>query len=276
MQEIKEYVKQYKVELRSSIAELKIAPYFVIIQVGNVEASNRYVRNKIKDCEEVGIYSKLIKLPEETTQDKLLTLIKTLNTEPSVTAFMVQFPLPKHINEAAVMHAISKYKDADGFTPNGYVNPATPQGIVTYLKRQDYNFENKNAVIIGRSNIVGKPLARILLEKNCNVTVLHSKTSTLNIREFIRNADLLIVAAGKEGLVTSETLNYYYHDNLIVFDVGINFNTEGKLVGDCEKDLAVRFQSPVPGGVGLLTRLQLMENIYTLHLVNLVDNHKIS
>lgn len=268
MQDIKEYVKQYKEKLRSSISGLEVKPQFTIIQVGDVEASNRYVRNKMKDCDEVGILNKLIKLPEETTQEKLLGYIKVLNADPAVTAFMVQFPLPKHICQAAIMNAISKDKDADGFVPNGYTNPATPQGIVTYLSRQEYQFENKNAVIIGRSDIVGKPLARILTEKDCNVTLLHSKTDRTNLEKFLDIADLIIVAAGKKGLINQE-LFWRDHSKTIVFDVGINFNTDGKLVGDCEKGLPVQWQSPVPGGVGLLTRLQLMENIYRLHLIKL-------
>lgn len=271
MQDIKEYVRQYKEELCMSINSLKDKPYFVIIQVGDIEASNRYVRNKMKDCDEVGILSKLIKLPEDIAQSELLSYIKVVNSDPSVTAFMVQFPLPKHIDEAIIMNAISKNKDADGFTPKGHVNPATPQGIVTYLTRQNYQFENKNAVVIGRSKIVGEPMARILQEKNCNVTVLHSKTDRINLEKYLDIADLIIVAAGKENLITRE-LFWRDHFKTIVFDVGINFNTDGKLVGDCEKDLPVKWQSPVPGGVGLLTRLQLMENIYALHLIKLLNS----
>lgn len=264
MQEIKEYVKEQKEILKEKISHFNKKPYFIIVQVGNVEASNRYVRNKINDCREVGIKTNLIKFEESATQEELLRQITELNRDKSITAFMVQFPLPKHLNEKEVMSWINPKKDADGFTNNGITNPATPQGIITYLERNNYDFENKNALVIGRSEIVGKPMAKLLLEKNCNVTVIHSHTSELNKFRQIELANLIICATGDIGTLHH---NYQYYSP-IIFDVGINFDDNGKLVGDCYPNLKrVAFQSPVPGGVGLLTRLQLLENIIKLYEV---------
>lgn len=261
MQEIKEYVKEQKEILKDKINKLDKKPYFVIVQIGNIEASNRYVRNKIKDCNEVGIETNLIKFEEDATQEELLTQITALNQDRKVTAFMVQFPLPKHIDEKAIMKAISAKKDADGFNKESLVDPATPKGIITYLERQGYDFKDKNALVIGRSEIVGKPAARLLLERNCNVTTIHSKTSATNKFNFVNTSDLIICATGHRN-----TLDHYYmfKPDCVLFDVGINFTEEGKLVGDCESNLPVKYQSPVPGGVGLLTRLQLLENILEL------------
>ncbi len=264
MQEIKSYVSERKEIIKNELIKYKRIPHFVIVQVGNNEASNRYVRNKIKDCNEVGITTQLIKFNENVTQEELLGQIKSLNKDSKVTAYMVQFPLPKHISEEVVAQSISSEKDADGFTNNGVVNPCTPQGIISYLERQGYDFENKNALVIGRSNIVGKPMARLLLERNCNVTIIHSKTSYQNKHEYVENADLIICATGHENTLTNE---FCYKKDAIIFDVGINFNNKGKLVGDCGQILDSQvWQSPVPGGVGLLTRLQLLENIQKLFL----------
>lgn len=264
MKNIKEYVNEQKAILKSKILNCDRPPIFYIIQVGDDEASNRYVRNKIKDCEEVGIQSHLIKY-DDTYTEEILQQMNALNNDNKVNAYMVQFPLPKHINKYAIIKNISPRKDADGFTENGITNPATPQGIITYLERNDYDFENKNALIIGRSEIVGKPMARLLLDKNCNVTILHSHTSEHNKFKQIELADLIVCATGDIGTLHHD----YQYYSPIIFDVGINFDDNGKLVGDCYPNLKrVAFQSPVPGGVGLLTRLQLLENIYKLYLMN--------
>ncbi len=266
MEQIKQYVTRIKTIYKENYANELAEINFVIVQVGNVEASNRYVRNKIKDCNEIGIKAEVLHFDEDITEEKLLEELKELNYNPMVTCYMVQFPLPKHINQKHIEAAIAPEKDADGFT-GVYTEPCTPMGIIRYLERQNYDFEGKNAVVIGRSDIVGKPMAKLLLERDCNVTVLHSKTSRIDKKEFVRTADLVIAAAGHRDLITIDDLDYYYHDNLVIFDVGINFNDEGKLVGDCQKDLPVKWQSPVPGGVGLLTRLQLLENIYYLYSI---------
>lgn len=262
-QNIKEYVKEQKKILTEKINTFKTKPTFVVIQVGNVEASNRYVRNKIKDCLEVGIDAKVLHVDETISETELLEHVLDLNGPSGPDAYMVQFPLPKHIDQERITLYISKVKDADGFTNNGITNPATPQGIITYLERQNYDFENKNALVIGRSNIVGKPMAKLLLEKNCNVTIIHSKTSYLNKRECAERADLIICATGHQDTLTNE---FCYKKDAVIFDVGINFNLAGKLVGDCAPIIDSQvWQSPVPGGVGLLTRLQLLENIVKLY-----------
>ena len=266
MQVIKEYVKEQKEKLKEKISTFDSKPIFYIVQIGDVDASNRYVRNKIKDCDEVGIKTELFKLPESVSKEELKCLIDAFNNnDNSVDAIMIQFPLPKHLNEKEIMSWINPKKDADGFTNNGITNPATPQGIITYLERNNYDFENKNALVIGRSEIVGKPMARLLLEKNCNVTVIHSRTGLGNKSRFIESADLIICATGSIGTLTNDYV-YTYNRKGIIFDVGINRDENGKLVGDCEPNLThVAFQSPVPGGVGLLTRLQLLENIVKLY-----------
>lgn len=279
MQIIKEYVKDQKLKLKEKIKGLNRPINFAIVQVGNVEASNRYIKNKIKDCEEVGITTQLFKYPENISESFLHDVIDRLNYCNTADAIIIQFPLPKHINEKKVMSWLEPKKDADGFTNNGITNPATPQGIISYLERQDFDFENKNALVLGRSEIVGKPMQKLLLNKNCNVMQIHSKTSLINKIKMIQLADLIICATGHKNTIIStdfaetkeemsyfmknEPLDYMIKDKL-VFDVGINFNDEGKLVGDCEKNLPVKFQSTVPGGVGLLTRLQLLENVVRL------------
>ena len=264
---IKNYVKEQKEILKERISKLETKPTFKIIQVGNVEASNRYVRNKIKDCEEVGIKAEVIHLDETISEIDLLKEMQKLNEDNSVDAYMVQFPLPKHINQKTVEHFTTPLKDADGFTNNGITNPATPQGIITYLERRHYKFEDKNVLVIGRSDIVGKPMARLLLEHNCNVIQIHSKTSEKQKRNFVQLADYIIVATGHINTLTREDFRPGGITVADVFDVGINFDENGKLVGDCAKDLPVIYQSPVPGGVGLLTRLQLVENILKLYEV---------
>lgn len=265
MQIIKDYTKNQKELLKNKIMYWSKKPTFIAVQIGNVEASNRYVRNKIKDCLEIGIQAEVLHLEDTISEDELLQKVAELNANAELDAYMVQFPLPKHIDQTKIARAICKSKDADGFTNNGITNPATPQGIITYLERQGYDFENKNALVIGRSEIVGKPMARLLLEKNCNVTVIHSKTGLGNKSRFIESADLIICATGSINTLTNDYV-YTYNRKAIIFDVGINLDENGKLVGDCEPNLSrVAFQSPVPGGVGLLTRLQLLENIVKLY-----------
>ena len=259
MQNIKEYTEARKHTLREQLVGTALKA--TIIQVGNVEASNRYVRNKIKDLEEVGIVTELIKLAESTTEEQLLTIIEGLNADPSVTGYLVQLPLPKWISEEKVNLAIDPKKDIDGFHPLSKTVAATPLGAFNYLKAMNYDFSGKNAVIIGRSHIVGRPMHKLLLDANMNVIVLHTKTSEEDKRFYLANADLIVVAAGKAGVLNS---SYHLKNSAVIMDVGINFNAEGKLIGDCEPGLDVAFQSPVPGGCGLLTRLAVIENLISL------------
>ena len=259
MQNIKEYTQNKKLALKESLADTNLKA--VIVQVGNVEASNRYVRNKIKDLEEVGINTELYKLPEEICEANLIKILKALNEEDDVTGYLVQLPLPKHISEEKINIAIDPSKDIDGFHPESKTVAATPLGVYTYLKDMNYEFSGKNAVIIGRSHIVGRPMHKLLLDANMNVTILHTKTSEEDKRFYLEHADLIVVAAGKAGVLNK---SYKLKESAVVMDVGINFDENGKLIGDCEKDLPVAFQSPVPGGCGLLTRLAVIENLIKL------------
>ena len=259
MQNIKEYVANRKVVLKEELKETNLRA--VIVQVGNVEASNRYVRNKIKDLEEVGIKTELLHFDEHISEEALLLAIKGLNNDEFVTGYLVQLPLPKHISEEKINLAIDPTKDIDGFHPLSKTVAATPLGVYTYLKDMNYEFSGKNAVIIGRSNIVGKPMHKLLLDANMNVIMLHTKTTEGDKRFYLEHADLIIVAAGRAGILNH---SYKLKETAVVMDVGINFNEEGKLIGDCEKDLPVAFQSPVPGGCGLLTRLAVIENLIEL------------
>ena len=259
MQIIKEYVAEKKERLKIELANKKLV--MVIVQVGHVPASDRYVRNKIKDAEEVGITCDLINLSEDISEADLLCQLEILNTRKDVDGYLVQLPLPKHISEEKVKLAIAPEKDIDGFHPLSKTVPATPLGIYNYLKDMKYEFVGKNAVVIGRSNIVGKPMAHLLLKESCNVTVLHSKTKEADKIEFLRHADLIVVATGHRDTITKE---YELNPDAVVFDVGINVKEDGKLTGDCGKDLPVVFQSPVPGGVGLLTRIAVIDNLIEL------------
>lgn len=259
MQNIKEYVENKKIALKESLKNSSLKA--VIVQVGNVEASNRYVRNKIKDLEEVGITTELFKFSEDISEVALLDYLQGLNENDSVTGYLVQLPLPKHISEDKVNMTIDPAKDIDGFHPLSKTIAATPLGAFTYLKDMNYDFSGKNAVIIGRSHIVGRPMHKLLLDANMNVVVLHTKTTEEDKRFYLEHADLIIVAAGKAGVVDS---SYKLKESAVILDIGINFNPEGKLIGDCEPNLPVAFQSPVPGGCGLLTRLAVIENLVFL------------
>lgn len=264
MESIKlEYIPRKKEEIKKTIAELR--PSIAIIQVGHVPASDTYVKNKIKDCVEVGMPCKLVSLPETITEAELLTEIEKLNKDESVDGFIVQLPLPKEISEAKVKLAVAKEKDIDGFNVlNDVVAAATPSGIVTYLEDQGFDFDGKNAVILGRSNIVGKPAHQLLLKRNMNVIMLHTHTSAKDKKFYLEHADLVIVATGHRHSLTAA---YNLKPDVVIMDVGINVKEDGKVCGDCDyEDLVdkVAFISKVPGGCGLLTRLQLINNTITL------------
>ena len=254
---IKEYVKARKEELKNEIASLNEPLNFVIVQLNEDEASKAYIRGKLKDSEELGIKARLLKLPVSTSQEELLKEIDKLNHDKSVDGFIVQMPLPKQIDEETVKLAISPDKDVDGFHPLSKLNPCTPQGIMNYLKHENVQLLGKNAVVIGRSNIVGKPMAKLLLKESCNVTVLHSKTSFEDMYRYLENADVVVVAIGKQHFIGDK---FKFKESAVLVDVGINRDENG-LHGDILPDRKVAIQTPVPGGVGLLTRLALMENL---------------
>ena len=253
----KEFVVARKEEIKNLVLGMKKVPCIGIVQLNEDAASNAYVKGKLKDAAELGIKADLIKLPIETSEEELLKVIDRLNNDNVHDGFIVQMPLPKQINEDTVKLAVDPKKDVDGFHPLSSLAPCTPKGIMNYLKHENVQFLGKNAVVIGRSNIVGKPMAKLLLKESCNVTVLHSKTSPEDMARYIESADIIVVAIGKAGFLDNR---FKYKDSAIVVDVGISRDETG-LHGDAIPGLPVKLQTPVPGGVGLLTRLALYENL---------------
>lgn len=256
--DIKTYVLKRKEVLKQEISKSGAKPNLIIIQVNDDFASNKYIAGKIKDAEEVGIVATLLKLPETTSEDYLLSLINKLNSDTIIHGIIVQLPLPRHISEDKVKLAISPSKDVDGFHPLSHFKACTPLGIVNYLKAEKIDIRSKNVVILGRSNIVGKPAALLFLKEDANVTILHSKTKPSDRDYFLQNADIIVVAVGIRHFLNDQNLK----TSAIVVDVGINRNDDGSLTGDTKPGLKVKMQTPVPGGVGLLTRLTLLENVW--------------
>lgn len=265
----KEVSAQIKAQVKEEVISLNnqgIYPKLSVIIVGENPASLTYVKGKHKDCAECGIISENIAMPETVSQGELLAEIERLNNDDSVHGILVQLPLPKHIDEYAVINAISAAKDVDGFTAVNVGNmnigkdcftPCTPQGCIDMLDYAGIDMTGKDVVVIGRSNIVGKPVAVLALQRSATVTICHSKTK--NIAEKTRMADIVIVAVGRAGFLTGDMLK----PGAVVIDVGINRNSEGKLCGDADFDSCIDVVSritPVPGGVGLMTRANLLKN----------------
>lgn len=253
-------------KLRQKIEKEDIKAGLAVVFVGENPASAVYVRNKINACKEVGIESFLIKLSAETTEKELLDVVADLNSRSDVNGILVQLPLPKHINEDAVINAISVEKDVDGFSPFNTgklmqgadcLMPCTPYGVMELLKAYDISVKGKNAVVVGRSNIVGKPMSMMLLKEHATVTICHSRTQ--NLSEVTNKADILVAAIGKAKFITAD----FVKDGAVVIDVGMNRDEEGKLCGDVdfaavsEKCSAI---TPVPGGVGPMTITMLLHN----------------
>lgn len=260
---------QVKAEAAAETAALKakgVTPCLAVILVGEDPASQVYVRGKAKDCGDCGIDSRVIRLPEETTQAELLKLVGELAADKAVNGILVQLPLPAHIDEKAVIDAIPPEKDVDGFSPVnvGRIQigepcflPCTPAGCIRMIESTGTAIEGKHAVVIGRSNIVGKPAALLLLAKNATVTICHSRTA--NLKELCAGADILVAAVGKAGFVTGDMVK----PGAVVIDVGINRGEDGKLHGDVDFAAAAEkasYITPVPGGVGPMTRAMLMKN----------------
>lgn len=256
--ELKEQVKAYK--------EQGIEITLAVVKVGNDPASAVYVRNKEKACEYVGITSRTLALPEETTEEELLKVVEDLNNDSAVNGILVQLPLPKHIDESKILLAIDSNKDVDGFHPVNVGKmvigedaflPCTPAGIIEMLKRSDVDITGKECVVIGRSNIVGKPMSILMLKENATVTIAHSRTKDL--KEVTKRADILIAATGKAKFVTSD----YVKDGTVVIDVGMDRDEDGKLCGDVDFASVEKIASaitPVPGGVGPMTVTMLLVN----------------
>ncbi len=261
-QEIKDELKQKVDALKQQGKTGALA----VIQVGNDPASSVYVRNKKNACAYIGIESLSYELEEDTTQEALLELIEKLNQDDNVKGILVQLPVPKHIDEDAIIQAISPMKDVDGFHPQsvgamtigqeGFLS-CTPAGVIQLLKRSNIEIEGKNCVVIGRSNIVGKPMALLLLRENATVTIAHSRTR--NLKELCKTADILVVAIGKPQFITAD----YIKEGAVVIDVGIHRDENNKLCGDVKFDEVEPLTSaitPVPGGVGPMTIAMLMYN----------------
>lgn len=260
---------QVKDEIRKKVEELKKQGKEItlaVIQAGDNPASTVYVRNKKRGCEYTGIRSLSFELPEDTSQDELLGLVGELNERQDVNGILVQLPLPAHMDEDAVIRAISPLKDVDGFHPQnvgnlcigqpGFVS-CTPLGIIELLKRSGVSIAGKRCVVLGRSNIVGKPMALLLLRENATVTIAHSRTE--NLKEVTREADILIVAVGRARMITGE----YVKEGAVVIDVGINRDENNRLCGDVDFDTVEPLCSaitPVPGGVGPMTIAMLLHN----------------
>lgn len=265
----KKISKELKDELKEKVAKYKeegVEITLAVIQVGNDKASSVYVGNKKKACEYIGIQSLSYELEESTTEEELLNLIKELNNRKDVNGILVQLPLPKHINEDKVIETIDAKKDVDGFHPmsvgalsigkKGFIS-CTPYGIIELLKRSNIDIDGKECVVIGRSNIVGKPMSMLLLRENATVTVAHSHTK--NLKEVAKRADILVVAIGKPQFINSE----YVKEGAVVIDVGIHRDENNKLCGDVDYEDVFPHASaitPVPGGVGPMTIAMLMKN----------------
>lgn len=265
----KDISAQIKEELKEKVAAYKaegIDITLAVVKVGNDPASAVYVRNKENACEYVGINSRTLALPEETTQEELLDVVKGLNEDTKVNGILVQLPLPKHINESEILLAIDSKKDVDGFHPVNVGKmvigedtflPCTPAGIIEMLKRSNVDIAGKNCVVIGRSNIVGKPMAMLMLKENATVTITHSRTKDLPA--VCKEADILIAAIGRPKFVTAD----YVKEGAVVIDVGINRDENGKLCGDVDYENVAPLASaitPVPGGVGPMTVTMLLVN----------------
>ena len=271
----KEISTQIKEELRLRTIELKkqgVVPGLAVILVGDDPASQTYVRNKTKTCELLGYYSKEYTLPADTTQEQLLALLDELNADEKIHGILVQLPLPKHLDKQVVIDRILPEKDVDAFHPvnvgkimSGDFDflPCTPAGVMELLDRSGVDVCGKHCVIIGRSDIVGKPQAMLMLHKNATVTICHSKTT--NLPEITRSADVLVAAVGRAGFVTADMVR----PGAVVIDVGINRNADGKLCGDvCFDEVFEKasYITPVPGGVGPMTIAMLMKNTMTAAL----------
>lgn len=261
-----------RAEAAKDVAALKRAgvnPGLAVVLVGDDQASATYVRSKLRDCEECGIASFDYKLPADASQDEILQLVRNLNDDPEITGILVQMPLPSHLDAEEIIEAISPLKDVDGFHPTSLgrlvrglpgLRPCTPAGIMVMLDEYNIELAGKNAVIVGRSSIVGKPMAHMLLERDATISVAHSRTR--NLDEICRSADILVVACGIARLVKGD----WVRPGATVIDVGMDRDEDGRLCGDVDCDDVFNVAgaiTPVPGGVGPMTRAMLMSNVVT-------------
>jgi len=266
----KELSKKIRTQLKEEVEEIKAAgkrtPKLTVVLVGEDPASKIYVRNKGRACEQIGVLSDIIRKPEDTTQEELVGLVKSLNKDPEVDGILVQLPLPKHLDEDEILNLIDPRKDVDGFHPDNIaklflgddgLEPCTPKGMMEMLKDINYDLTGKEVVVVGRSNIVGKPVALMALHRNATVTIAHSRTK--NLPEVCKRADVLIAATGRAKMFDRD----YVKEGAVVLDVGMDHDENGKLCGDVDfddvKDI-VSYITPVPGGVGPMTITMLLSN----------------
>lgn len=265
-------------QIRAEVEYIKsntvgIVPGLAVVLVGNDPASEIYVRNKEKACAEVGFTSKKIVLEDTVSEDELLSVIDNLNCDNSIHGILVQLPLPKHIDKDKVIDRIATEKDVDIFKTDSMgklfegrhsIAPCTPSGIMALLDEYKVDLEGKHCVVVGRSNIVGKPIAMMLMQRNATVTICHSKTK--NLKEFCKMADVIVCAVGKTNLITDDMVK----DGVVIVDVGINRNEQGKVCGDVniEDKSRISYMTPVPGGVGPMTITMLLENTLILFQEN--------
>ena len=259
-----------KDNIKIEIETNKLTPCLSVIIVGDDQASQVYVNSKTKACDYVGIKSIVYRLDNNTTQQQLNTQIKQLNNDPLIDGILLQLPLPKHLNSQVAIDVIDPNKDVDGLTDdsiaklqnnNYHMIPCTPKGIIRLLDSINYQYKGKNAIVIGRSKLVGLPIAKLLLDKDCTVTIAHSKTN--NIKELVKNYDLLICAIGQKHFIDDTSIN----KDMTIIDVGIN-RVDGKLYGDVNFDKCkdkVKYITPVPKGVGPMTIAMLLENTLIAH-----------
>ena len=268
----KQIAKEVRAEIAAECAELKkkgIVPGLAVVIVGSDPASQVYVRNKKKACEEVGFRSEVFELPEETTEEELLALVKKLNEDVNIHGILVQLPLPEHLDDEVIIANIDPKKDVDAFHPSNVGKimignydflPCTPAGVMVLLEKSGIDVSGKECVVVGRSNIVGKPQAMLLLHANGTVTICHSRTKDL--AEVTRRADILVVAIGKADFITGDMVK----DGAVVIDVGMNRKADGKLTGDVDfatVEPKASYITPVPGGVGPMTITMLLRNTLT-------------
>ncbi|HCY1023181.1 TPA: bifunctional methylenetetrahydrofolate dehydrogenase/methenyltetrahydrofolate cyclohydrolase FolD [Staphylococcus aureus] len=265
----KQIAKDYRQGLQNQVEALKekgFTPKLSVILVGNDGASQSYVRSKKKAAEKIGMISEIVHLEETATEEEVLNELNRLNNDDSVSGILVQVPLPKQVSEQKILEAINPDKDVDGFHPINigklYINeqtfvPCTPLGIMEILKHADIDLEGKNAVVIGRSHIVGQPVSKLLLQKNASVTILHSRSK--DMASYLKDADVIVSAVGKPGLVTKDVVK----EGAVIIDVGNTPDEDGKLKGDVDYDAVKEIAgaiTPVPGGVGPLTITMVLNN----------------
>jgi methylenetetrahydrofolate dehydrogenase (NADP+)/methenyltetrahydrofolate cyclohydrolase len=258
---IQEYIQSEKLKLKEFSSTVEVKPHLVIIQANENEGSNIYIRGKIGDLKEVGFSVEHVRLPITITQEDLVKQIQVFNKDPHVHGIIVQVPLPDHIHAKVIREAVIPSKDVDGFHPMSSLTACTPKGIIDFLAANAFEFAGKHAVIIGRSYIVGRPLTLALLDRDCTVSIIHSKTSASDQQELIAKADLIVVAVGKKWFISNQKMK----TSAYLIDVGIT-REDGMIFGDVKPGRHVALQTPVPGGVGLLTRLSLLKNLKEAYL----------